>query len=158
MKILFAVLFLAISGKAATPTQPSEKLIGTIVAYQRDLVAHMCFDSICGGSFIVRLDRSKPALPEYARIDFAYADNTSPYEGLNANRRRQFIVTRSQEYDSVLKRSFDLAVEGSKQKTDSDIPMWILVRGAENEALPYGTLVPSYRMAKNLTKTIWRRM
>ena len=155
---LLAVLLFCVSIQGVTQTQRREKIIGTIVAYQGELVAHGCFDSICGASVIVRLDRPKQSRAKYVRVDFAYADNTSPYEALNANKRWRLTVIRSQDHDVPLKRFFELEVEGTKQKSETAIPMWILVLGAENEGLPYGEVLPSYQLAKNLTKEIWRRM
>src|ERR1700674_4261262 len=83
--VLFLTVLLSSSvSVTANPKQRTEKISGRIVAYQRDLVAHACFDSICGGSFLVRLDTTKPT---YVRVDFAYADNTAPYESIIANKR-----------------------------------------------------------------------
>ena len=112
VRFVLALLLFVISVLGATPNHRTEKINGTIVAYQRELVAGLCFDSIFGASVIVRLDTRKQSRPRYVRVNFAYADNTSPYETLNAYRHWQFAVTRSQQYDAPLKRFFDLEVEG----------------------------------------------
>jgi hypothetical protein len=154
--IPLAVLIVGVFSLDATPGQRIETISGTIVAHDLELV-HACFDSICGGSLIVRLDKPRQT-QTYVVVDFAYQDKSLPYDYFNSHARGKFTVVRSPEDEVPLRQFFDFYVGDAKEKSESNISKWVLMPGAEKEELPYGKVLVSYHLAKNLTKDIWKSL
>jgi hypothetical protein len=71
-----------------------------------------------------------------------------------AKRTWELTVVRAEDRDRPLKKFYPVFEEGTNKEYDSGIPMWRLIDS--NEKLPYGDLIPSYKLAKNVSKNIWR--
>jgi hypothetical protein len=153
---LLLLLLLVCSSHAATAQDTREHIAGVVVAYGQEIMAHMCFDSICGGSVIVRMDAPRKSQSKYVVIHFSYQDNTNPYPFFTAKKRLHLTVKRMPDYDAPLKQFFGGIVEGTNKEIETTAPIWNLVIGAEKEELPFGEVLPAYWLAKNLTKNIWR--
>jgi hypothetical protein len=150
--MLSSVLGNHVSGQATTV-----KLEGVVVAHDQKLISNLCFDGVCDGSLIVRLSNTKESKATYVLIDFSYSVRKPPYGSLDVKKKFEFTVLRTEYNDRPLREFFPRRprlVEGSIKEDDSTVPMWRFVRGAENEKLPYGEVIPSYKLERKLTKNI----
>jgi hypothetical protein len=153
---IFVLLALCATTPDALSQDKPERVKGVVVAYQRDLFSSACPCGICGGSVLLRIEGARRQRPAYARVDFAYSQNMSPYEVFVAKKEWELTVVRAEEHDGPLKEFYPVLEEGTgKPLHDSQIPMWKVVEGGSE--LPYGKVIPTYLLAKNISEGITKR-
>ena len=66
----------------------------------------------------------------------------------------KFMVWRTKEGDRPLARFYRGMDSRTYKQYETTIPVWIFVDGVTNEELPYGEVIPSYKLAEALNKDI----
>ena len=131
-----------------------ETLIGTVVARYSFLT---CVYHPCAAWLIVRLRDTHGTQPTYVRVVVEYFPEMDrpnkgfPEELLKIAQEWKFKATRSQEGDQPLERF--LKVEDIESHQDisekTAAPAWVLLPGAEDESLPFGSVLRCYQVDTN---------
>ena len=85
-------------------------------------------------------DHAPQASSQFIEVRFSLPCKESPKWLTQKPPVEKFRLRREQDADSVLKEFLDCAPEPCHR-----MPMWKRVPSAENERLPFGQIVPSYR-------------
>ena len=123
------------------PSAKVEKITGRIVAYSSDLT---CLNGNGYWSMLIRIQaRTTGRPPRFVQVGFSLPCAEHP-EWLDRKPSVQkFRLKRQQDADSILKEFYDCAPD-----SDDKCPrvrMWKPLPGTEDEKLPFGQRVPSYR-------------
>ena len=118
-----------------------EKVTGRIVAYASDLA---CLNGNGYWSMLIRVqDRATGLPPRFVQVQFSLPCAEHP-EWLDRKPSVQkFRLKRQQDADSVLKEFYDCPPDSADKCPH--LRMWRPVPGTEDEKLPFGQRVPSYR-------------
>lgn len=145
MRSIWTVLLIAFLvgiAQAQLSTRPkATSLNGTVVAVDTYWPLLGCYH-VCGFSLIVRID-DKPA--RYANVRVAFMDDRhtrekGPQQGLiEQSRRWRFKVTLAEPPATILEQHWE-----TNRETDPRREAWRLLKGAENENLPFGERIPHY--------------
>lgn len=140
---------------AQSQLSTKETIKGTVVAEDYQIV-HACYH-VCGLSLIVRLDKTD----QYVIVQVEYMDNHKlprsglPVELVFQSRRWKFKSTRDESADEQELKEYLPIIRDKDIEINEEfgIPAWELLKGAENEKLPFGKRLPFYRVkAGNFTK------
>jgi hypothetical protein len=145
MRSVWKILLIALSVgvvQAQQSTKPkTTSLYGTVVAVDTYWPLMGCYH-VCGFSLIVRI-HEKPV--RYAKVHVAYMDDRHTKEKgphrqlIEQSKRWRFKVTLADPPGAVLEKNWKLDNE-----TDPRRGAWWLLKGAENENLPFGEIIPHY--------------
>jgi hypothetical protein len=118
-----------------------EKVTGRIVAYYSDLA---CLNGNGYWSMLIRIqDRAMGLPPRFVQVQFSLPCADHP-EWLDRKPSVQkFRLKRQQDTDSVFKEFYDCLPDSADKCPH--LRMWRPVPGTEDEKLPFGQRVPSYR-------------
>jgi hypothetical protein len=118
-----------------------EKVTGRIVAYSSDLA---CLNGNGYWSMLIRVqDRAASLPPRFVQVQFSLPCAEHP-EWLDRKPSVQkFRLKRQPDADSVLKEFYDCSPDSADKCPP--LRMWRPVPGTEDEKLPFGQRVPSYR-------------
>jgi len=137
------VLFAASLGRtnlALCERHPNvQKITGRIVAYSS---FPACLNGNGYRSMLIRVqDRTTGLPPKFVEVQFSLpcAEHAEWLDRRTSV--QQFRLRRQQDADSVLKEFYDCGDES----TDKCPQMWRRVPGSDDEKLPFGQRVPSYR-------------
>jgi hypothetical protein len=128
------------------PSSRIETIAGRIVAFSNGLT---CLNGNAYWSILIHVqDRATDVQSHLIEVRFSLPCDRSP-EWINRKSSLQkFRLTRDREADSVLKEFIDCAAEsrsGHMPEPCPHAPIWKRVPSAEDEKLPFGQRVPSYR-------------
>lgn len=146
MRVLAAALLLlgTVSSTSLAFCEPSskvEKITGRIVAYSNELP---CLNGNGYWSMLIRVqDRTTALPPRFVQVQFSLPCAEHPGWLGRKPSVQKFRLKRQQDTDSVLKEFYDCAPD-----SDDKCPhlrMWKPLPGTEDEKLPFGQRVPSYR-------------
>jgi hypothetical protein len=141
------VLLVILLSILATAQKKEKKVMiaGTVVAESIDI--HPCTWHICSLEMVVRLDEK--GRTEYVVVNLTYMDDRSrpqngkPLELVQKAGRWKFTATS--ETEEELERYWNVQTRDGKDLSEEfKQPAWLLLPGAENEILPFGTLVRRY--------------
>jgi hypothetical protein len=128
------------------PTSKVKTMTGRIVAYSDGL---MCLNGNAYWSMLIHVqDHAPDVASQFVEVRFSLPCNKSPEWLTRKSSVQKFRLTRDQDADSVLKEFIDCANESPSGPTPEPCPhmqMWKRVPSAEQEKLPFGQRVPSYR-------------
>lgn len=131
----------ALSPNLAHCERPSkvETITGRIVAYSGALA---CLNGNGYWSMLIRIqDQPTSPSPKFLQVEFSLPCAEHP-EWLDRKPSVQkFRLKRQQDADSILKEFYDC----SPANKCPELRIWKSVPGAEDEKLPFGQRVPSYR-------------
>jgi hypothetical protein len=148
--LAWLLMFSQPSAYAQGGRQKVEKITGVVVAYNDSLFLLPCYH-LCGGSLIVRVDKSEK--PHYIRVDFGYPLDKFPKALVERSKQYRFRLVRTKDDDSPL-QEFVPAENEKGEAIDVKLPMWRLVPGAESEKLPFGETLPSYNLTVKVSELI----
>ena len=121
-------------------------MAGKIVAYSEGLV---CLNGNAYWSMLIHVQDHAPDVPsQFVEVRFSLPCDKSPEWITGKSSVQKFRLTRDQDADSVLKEFIDCATESPSGPAPVPCPqvqMWKRVPSAEQEKLPFGQRVPSYR-------------
>lgn len=121
----------------------TQTISGQIVAYESALV---CTNG--NGYWWMAIHVEKPAEggSEFIRVQFSQPCGITPkWLTLKASIQK-FHLIRVKEFDAVLEEFLPVKDESNHdEKQKGALPRWKHVPGAEQEVLPFGHMVPSYR-------------
>jgi hypothetical protein len=150
--IICVAIFLQANVALAQNKIKTEKITGEIIAYHQ-LSGWSCFD-ICILSTIVKLE--KPINnQQLIQVDFGFIQDDFPKELVS--KKQKVIVKAFQllNLDSQLEE-FVRAISTTGEPMKSHIKQWRLLKGAENEIIPYGTTISWFVSAEPLDKILKR--
>ena len=128
------------------PSSRIEKLTGRIVAYSGGLT---CLNGNAYWSMLIHVREQAAAAPsQFVEVQFSLPCDKSPEWITHTSSLQQFRLRRSQTDDSVLKEFMDCRAESPSSHAPepcSHLLIWRRIPGAEDEKLPFGQRVPSYR-------------
>ncbi len=158
--ISVSLLLIAASLAVIGQENPDKKTVkGTVVAEYTGMLANGCYH-VCGLSLVVKLDNQ--TTDQYVVVQVEYMDDRS----LPMNRLPVRLVEKAARW------MFEATLEGSEkaplqkymkfidEKTGKDvsnetaISAWRLLKGAENEKLPFGEPLATYRVKVGKFKSI----
>ena len=130
----------------SAPLSNVEVIAGRIVAYSRALT---CMNGNAYWSMIIHVkDHAKDVPSEFIQVQFSLPCDETPKWVMHKSSLQKFRLTRQRDSDSVLEEFMDCA-NGSQgvQAGEScvKVPIWKHVPGKEQDKLPFGHRVPSYR-------------
>ena len=131
----------AVNAAFSEPTSKVETITGRVVAYADGLT---CLNGNAYWSMLIHVqDQGTGAAANFIQVRFSLPCNESP-KWLNRNSPVQkFRLKRERGTDAALKEFLDCSTESTEQCPR--MPVWKLVPGAQEEKLPFGQTVPSYR-------------
>ena len=149
------ILILLFQGLTGGPYSQADRheIAGTIVAYSHVLALLPCYH-LCGGSIIVRVDKSKKEKPDYIRIDFRYPDRHFPNALVEGKKQWRFVLDRTKDKDEPIEQFVRAVDEKSGKDISPGPPAWKLLPGAEDEQLPFGEAIPSYSLAQEVDELV----
>lgn len=120
-----------------------EKITGRIVAYSSFLLP-TCLNGNGYWSMLIRVEDRSSSLPaKIAEVQFSLPCEKRPEWLEHKQSVQKFRLVRQVSSDSVLKEFYECSPESTGKCPQ--LRMWRLVPGAEDEKLPFGQSVPSYR-------------
>jgi hypothetical protein len=148
--IRILILFVALAFPLDTPGHKDgnvEKISGAVVAYDEIQATWIpCYDDVCEGSLVVRVDTPNEANVGYILVNFKYRAGSFPKELIRGSREWQFKLQRNRQRDEPL---YEYVIKAaSSYSAEKRYPIWKLVPGAESEKLPFEQKLPSYTLAK----------
>lgn len=151
----FVVHLLAFYAYGQDKSQKAEWLSGVVVAYDVIKPDLPCYGA-CDGSLIVRLKTDQQETARYIRIDFKFRESQDFPKKLIASKNLwRFRLIRTSTLDEPI---YDYIVQNATAYSEEKkYPIWKLVRGAEDEELPFGQRLPSYSLTRNGFKPISSR-
>jgi hypothetical protein len=125
------------------------------VVYSGDVV---CLNGNGYWSMLIRLqDRATDIPPRFIQVQFALPCAEHPQWLDRKPSVKKFRLKRQQDADSVLKEFYDCAPNSADECPH--LPLWKRVPGMENEKLPFGQRVPSYRSIDlHLAPVVFRQL
>ncbi|HEV3513568.1 MAG TPA: hypothetical protein VGS05_17795 [Candidatus Sulfotelmatobacter sp.] len=124
------------------PSSKVEEITGRIVAYSSGLA---CLNGNGYWSMLIRVqDRTTALPPRFVQVQFSLPCAEHPQWLFRKQSVQKFRLKRQQDANSVLKEFYDCPPD-SVGKCLYLGRMWSAVPGAEDEKLPFGQRVPSYR-------------
>ena len=142
-RILWLTGILVTSGLNFSETQPkAETIRGRIVAYSN---VKVCVDGNALWDMIVKIqDPSQKSASEFILVLFSLPCGEAPnWPRDKASSFQVFRLIREGKLDSILREFMDCKHE--QPPTNCQVPRWKRVRGVEDEELPFGQRLPSYR-------------
>ena len=145
-KVFLLGILVSTSLAFAEPSSRVETMAGRIVAYSDGLT---CLNGNAYWSMLIHVQDHATDIPlQFVEVRFSLPCNKSPEWLTRKSSRQKFRLTRDRDADSVLNEFIDCAAEppsGHTPEPCSHLPMWRRVPNAEDEKLPFGQRVPSYR-------------
>jgi len=133
------------------------KIKGAVVAEYREL-AHACYH-VCGLTLLLKLDKSSPIRFAVIRVEYMDDHSMSRY-GMPV----QLVEKASRwEFEAILEDGKAMPLQeymkfidqnGKDVSQEMATSAWDLLRGAENEKLPYGEPLATYRVSVGKFKSI----
>lgn len=135
----------ALIGTGTFAHSQNRTISGRVVAYNSPLT---CLNGNAYWAMIVRVENAAKKLSEFVRVNFSQPCNVSP-TWLDSGAVRQYRLIREEYRDEILSEFFKCEPEHSENQSEpcAQVAAWKRVRGTEQEQLPYGSTVPSYRAA-----------
>jgi hypothetical protein len=124
-------------------TSPQVEIIrGQIVAYSN---VKVCADGNAFWDMVVRIQNpAKKDASEFIRVRFSLPCDEAPnWPRDRASSVQEFRLMRDRNFDAILREFMDCNNE--QPPTNCEVPMWRRVPGSEDEKLPFGERLPSYR-------------
>jgi hypothetical protein len=136
---LIGILLTVVFGFSETP--PKVEIIrGQIVAYSN---VKMCADGNAFWDMIVSIQEKK-GTSEFILVLFSLpCDEVPNWPRDKASSVQEFRLMRDRKFDAILREFMDCKHE--QPPTSCEVPMWRRVPGSEDEKLPFGERLPSYR-------------
>jgi hypothetical protein len=123
------------------PTSKTETVTGRVVAYADGLA---CLNGNAYWSMLIYIqDQGTDAPAKFIQVRFSLPCKESPQWFNRKSPVQKFRLKREQDADSVLKEFLDCAPDSTEECPH--MPVWRLIPGAQEEKLPFGQTVPSYR-------------
>jgi hypothetical protein len=113
-----------------------------VVAYSDGLT---CLNGNAYWLMLIRVQEATDAPAKFIQVPFSLPCQQTPRWLNRRSLIQEFRLKRKQDSDSVLKEFLDCAPD-SAQKCPH-LPAWRLVPGAEDQKLPFGQVIPTYRSA-----------
>ena len=145
---VFLLIGILVTARPAFPDPSSriEKLAGRIVAYSGGLT---CLNGNAYWSVLIHVQEQAADAPSrFVEVEFSLPCDKSPEWITHKSSLQQFRLTRSQAPDSVLKEFMECRAESPRSSAPEPcphFPIWKRIPGAEDEKLPFGQRVSSYR-------------
>ena len=152
VSLLFGLLIFSVSPQilAKGESYKKEKIIGTVIAYDQRAFLICLTVTSCPVTLIVRIDgRDKKRIaPRFIQVAYSFHESSGgfPNSLLEGRRQWRFGLTRDFSCAVLVREKVIMKDEKIGKGTDSSIPIWRLVAGAENEKIPYGETLICYRL------------
>jgi hypothetical protein len=119
-------------------------IAGRTIAYAKPLA---CLNGIAYWSMIIHVQRTKAVRVEFIRVNFSLPCGESSKWFSAKPTLQNFNLIRDKKSDEVLEEFMEFADESKKKglKQDSSFTIWKRLPGTEQEKLPFGQVVPSYK-------------
>jgi hypothetical protein len=118
-----------------------ERITGRIVAYSGALA---CLNGNAYWSMLIRIqDRPTSLSPRFVQVQFSLPCAENPEWLGHKPPMQKFRLKRQQDADSILEEFYDCSPDLANKCPE--LRIWKSVPGAEDEKLPFGQRVPSYR-------------
>ena len=133
----------------SAPREKHETISGRIVAYDT-FSALACLNGNSYYSMIVGVEKPNKSYPPFVEVHFSVPCGKQPQFLNTKSLVQEFRLIRDKQYDHVLEEfatPIDAATGATKGKPGTPIPRWRFVSGAEDEKLPFGETLPSFRSA-----------
>lgn len=150
--LLSFVLFSSIVLFGTFTPAKGETIVGTVVAY--DHLNNLLMLTFVE-SRVVLIVRTQPRTgekPRFIQVAYSYYGPAKPNEGgfpdtlVEKARQWQFTLARDTECDHPVQEFTQLQDAQIGKDTDTRLPIWRLLPGAENEKLPFGERLPCYSL------------
>jgi hypothetical protein len=141
---LFRWLVLLTALLACVPAlAKTQNISGRIVAYESELV---CTNGNGYWWMAIRVEKPVEGGSEFIQVQFSQPCGITPKWLTSKSSIQKFHLIRVKEFDAVLEEFLPVKDESNHdEKQDWALPRWTHVPGAEQEALPFGHMVPGYR-------------
>jgi hypothetical protein len=163
MRIVLIVLVtaaVALTGFAKSPKR--ETIDGTIIAYNQVLNLVLITFAPNSAAFVVRTRPAGHKPSRLIEIHFTYWSSAKPNNGDFSNelfdraRLWRFKLTKTSGCEPLREGIPGVDVKTGKE-IGEQLPIWKLLRGAENEKLPFGEPLPCYSLKAHDFKPVGRR-
>jgi hypothetical protein len=156
------ILVLAFSSSLVAQQSTNQKAIeikGLVVAEARGPMALVACYHVCGLSLVVKLDKLVPVQYVIVQVEYmgvsSLPGNGLPLQLVEKASRWKFEGILEASESTPLQRYINFAdTNGNNVSKDTAIVAWGLLKGAENETLPFGESIRTYRVAVGKYKKI----
>jgi len=152
MRLIYLNLMVVALTLTALATSPKkEKVIGTVIAYNRFSNLTYLTDVPAGQDFIVRIERKGKEPERLILVSYTYwmssrEDNSGlPSDLMKRAAQWRLSLVRNSACDEPLKQFF-MNKDLDTGKVSEGPKMWELLPGANIEKLPFGETLPCYSM------------
>ena len=119
----------------------AETITGQVVAYADGLA---CLNGNAYWSMLIHVhDHATEVTSRFVQVRFSLPCKETPQWLNHKSPVQKFRLKREQDADSVLKQFIDCAPNATEHC--QEMPMWRLIPRMQDEKLPFGQVVPSYR-------------
>jgi len=146
MRSLLLILYVTcanISVHSAPAPQPLT-ITGRVVAYSGALA---CLNGNGYWSILIRVEQPKNLTSQLIRVDFSLPCDKSP-EWVSAKPVvKSFRLVRDKNADTALSGCLQEKCDKNPRVQNQSLPIWKRPVGGNDETLPFGRILPSYRSA-----------
>lgn len=136
MRTLLVIAGLGCAGLSAIAASRAVTVIGRVTAYS---VSPACLNGNAYWSMLIRVQKPKSPGSRFIRVDFSLPCGQIPQMVSAESSVQQFHLFRNKDCDVALERSTDAA-----NVKDLSLPIWTRPKGAGNDVLPFGQVLPCY--------------
>jgi len=142
-----SLIFVSIVCIASTASEKTLRISGRIVAHNTPLA---CLNGNAYWSLIIRVHEPDDVGSDFVLVNFSQPCGTSPKWLDFQSTFKKFRLIRDKDRDEVLTEFWKCQEEAREKlpaKSCNTLPIWKKIPGAEEDKLPFGKLLPSYRSA-----------